>query len=130
MYNVLVFGNMAAADLSGFESFMVTNLLRAVTKYCSFGSSRLVPFTRQFKDVSWFHASLPLNWAEVQKASKLKEEPAYLVTNRTLASVSTIKNPCNSLQELFSLFDMVTLQNLVSFYRLVTLILLHKLHTN
>jgi len=124
MYNVLVFGKLMAPDLVGFESLVVTNLLQAVTHYCNFGARRLLPFLAQFRDVSWFYASAATSWEQVVKASTLKEESAYLVSDRSLTPSNGSRNLMAVLPSLFETFEKVILQKLVSVYQLCVLLTL------
>lgn len=126
MYNVLVFGKMSAADLSGFESFMVTSLLRSVQNYCNFGATSLTPFTAGFADIAWFHASIPAGWEQIQKDSRLKEDPAYVLAHRSLTPAIPTGSLEPTLSSLFHSFDDCLLQNLVSFYKLVSLLIFYQ----
>jgi len=130
MYNVLVFGKMSAADLTGFESFMVTSLLKSVTNYCRVGKARILPLTSCFADVAWFYASIPSSWDSIQKGSRLKEDPAYVIAHRTLTPAQPVKALDQALGALFVNFEVILLQNLVSLYRIISLILVYRTLTS
>jgi len=130
MYNVLVFGKISAADLTGFESFMVTSLLRSVTNYCRVGKARILPFTSSFADVAWFYASIPSSWDSIQKGSRLKEDPAYVIAHRALTPAQPVKALDQALGALFVNFEVILLQNLVSLYKILSLIIVYRTLTS
>ena len=126
MYNVLVFSNLAASNLVGFEKFFVTNLVRNVTKYCTFGGSTLLPFLNKFSNTSWFYASLPSTWSEVQKNSNLKEDPIYAIVNSSLTESLITVQSNDSLQLFFGSLSQASLRPLTDLYHLFILLTLRK----
>jgi len=128
MYNILVFSNLAASDLVGFESLFVTNLVRNVTNYCFFGGSTLLPFLKKFSNTSWFYASLPHTWATIQKQSNLKEDSIYAITNFSLTESLVSVQSEDSLQLFLMTLSQASLRPLIDIYRLFILLALHKIY--
>lgn len=131
-YNLLIYRGTTIDQLRGRKNVYATNLIRGVSSYCNQSGVIVFPFIYKIVSSQWFYTSLysrwsplPLTWLELRRW-KAGNNPAYLLTDRSLSTTYLHKKRNTTVLDLFSLIRYSNISYLVEFYKLILLLVLRK----